>query len=151
MVASTAEQRLFTHPVALDRETTLPNHELTVGLLADFWFQSGPRAAATFGLYRAFELELGVVYDTDTPMTAGAEFSRSLRFMATGTLAMFSYRSVMLKGGLAMAFGDGDLPDTFLTANLTVPLDAPWLPFRLTNARARVTYPIGLGIEWGVL
>jgi hypothetical protein len=41
--------------------------------------------------------------------------------------------------------------DMVPTGQLTVPLDAHWLPFRVPKTRVRITYPIGVGIEWGML
>jgi hypothetical protein len=152
--SSAADQSLATHGYALEKETTVPDHQFTASVFADYWFTAGPRIGGTAGMFRAFEAHFGVLLDTETTMGVGGGPSTSTfstRIMYGASMGLLSYRGIQLAAGLIFLAGRGDTSATVLTGQLSVPLDAHWLPFRVENTRVRVTYPIGIGIEWGAL
>lgn len=152
--STAADQHLATHDQALEGETTVPDHPFTASVFGDYWFSAGPRVGGTAGMYRAFEAHLGVLIDSTTTMPtppAAPTSTSSTRIFYGVTVGLLSYRGVQLAGGIVSLTGRGDAPDTLLTGQLTVPLDAHWLPFRVANSRLRITYPVGVGIEWGLL
>lgn len=155
LASSATDQHLSTHSYALDHETTLPDHQFSGSLFADYWFTSGPRIGGTFGMFRSFEAVLGVLRDTETTgggMTGQPEMSAGkTRIMYGGNIGFLSIMGVQLSGGLMFFSGSGDTAAVTPCGQLSIPLDAHWLPFHIENTRVRATYPFGLGIEWGAL
>jgi hypothetical protein len=149
---------MSTHSYALDHETTLPDHQFSASVFADYWFTSGPRIGGTFGMFRSFEIVLVVLRDTKTMgggMTGMPETSTGVtRIMYGGNVGFLSIMGVQLSAGLMLFSGDGDTGGNgsmVPCGQLSIPLDAHWLPFHIENTRVRATYPFGLGIEWGAL
>jgi hypothetical protein len=152
--SSVADQSLVAHGYALEKETTVPDHPFTASLFADYWFTAGPRIGGTAGMFRSFEAHFGVLLDTLTTMGVGGAPSTSsseTRIFYGASVGLLSYAGIQLAGGLIFLTGQGDTGETIPTGQLTLPLDAHWLPFSIANTRVRITYPIGVGIEWGVL
>jgi len=152
--SSAGDQRLAQHELALERETTVPDHPFTASVFADYWFTAGPRVGGTVGMFRAFEAHLGVLLDSQTvmgTMPGTTTTTSSTRIFYGITAGLLSIRGVQLAGGLIVHTGQGDTGEMIPTGQLTVPLDAHWLPFRVEKTRVRITYPIGIGIEWGML
>jgi hypothetical protein len=152
--SSIGDQSLVTHAYALDKETTVPDHTFTASLFADYWFTAGPRVGGTAGMFRSFEAHFGVLLDTLTTMSASgapSTSSSSTRIMYGASIGLVSYAGIQLAGGMIFLTGQGNTAAMVPTGQLTVPLDAHWLPFSVANTRVRITYPIGLGIEWGIL
>lgn len=152
--SSAGDQSLAMHEQALERETTVPDHPFTASVFADYWFTAGPRVGGTAGMFRAFEVHLGVLLDSNTTMPTPPTpptSTSSTRIFYGVTVGLLSYRGVQLAGGFVALTGQGDAGDMVPTGQLTVPLDAHWLPFRVANSRVRITYPLGVGIEWGLL
>lgn len=155
MASNATDQHLARHDLALDKETTLPDHPFTGFVFGDYWFTSGPRLGVTAGVFRAFELHLGVLLDSKTTMPAmvggPTTSSSSTRFFYGGSVGLLSLYGIQLAGGLTALLGDGDTSDIVPNATLSLPLDAHWLPFHIEKTRVRITYPVGIGIEWGNL
>lgn len=149
------DQRLHARSYGFERETPMKYRTFTANVFGDYWFQAGPRVGASAGIYRAFEVHLGVLVDKYTTGTTGTNpmpmTSRETRVFYGASAAFLSYAGVEASGGIVVQLGDGDTGDFQPIAELSVALDAHWLPFRVKNTRARLTYPIGLGIEWGAL
>ena len=154
LASSATDQHLARHDLALDKETTVPDHPFTGFVFADYWFMNGPRFGATAGMFRSFEAHLGVLLDSKTTMsgTGGSSTSSvSTRFFYGASVGLLSLYGVQLAGGITVLTGSGDTSDMVPNGTLSLPLDAHWLPFRVEKTRLRITYPVGIGIEWGNL
>lgn len=153
---SASKARLLAPPASVTRET-VPDSAKDGDLAQYAVFASwagpwGPWVGGSFGMFRAFRVDLGATQRlTYRSVCVGSRCENvidgraGLTFGWAISVAIVSYNGVEGSFGLAVF----DNHDVTPTARLALTLDAAWLPFRVPKTRVFLSYPIGLGVEWG--
>lgn len=173
-----ADLRLTERPSSIGRETGSRVFEGMAGIsvFADYLgARGGPFVATSLRIFSAFELHLGVTRHYETrqtpcpPKVPCVNYERVPTGWGFGLGANFlaiSIQAVEFTAGIAGTWGNLQQVARSLPLRLILPLYAHWLPFRLPNARLRLSYDplvfasnpemsaldgLGGGLEWGLL
>lgn len=116
-------------------------------VFGDWMHVHGPFVGASVGMYRGVSIFLGgtnhVAQSSKCPDGICTDVTGKFGLAYGVTVAALSINRIELSGG---AFYAGRIRPL---ARLSVPLDLPWMPVAIPDARIRVSYPFGIGLEWG--